>query len=206
MARLTSFWRSNRGVAALEFALISPFLAVLVFGLIEMTLRLRAADEFQRYLQQAGDYLSREEELFSSDLDAIFAASSQMIRSATTTGTLHLDVASIGFKSDGSPEVLWRRHRGQTPPAFQVSDAAGLGDPGESVLRVSTRLTYQTPVSQIIGAGQMQLDEAVFYRPRVTRLIAMDGLIHDDGVDWAGDGASLAGQNNGAAAVGEVEP
>ena len=81
MARaVSSFLREARGVAALEFALIAPILAVLIYGLIEMTLRFRAADEYQRYLQQAGDYLSREDELFSSDIDEIYAASSQMIR------------------------------------------------------------------------------------------------------------------------------
>ncbi|MEL6661613.1 MAG: TadE/TadG family type IV pilus assembly protein [Pseudomonadota bacterium] len=196
----------TRGVAALEFALISPFLAVLIYGLIELTLRFRAADEFQRYLQQAGDYLSREDELFSSDIDDIFAAAAQMMRAGYSTGNVHIDVASIGFKSDGSPELLWRRHRGDTPPALNVSDAAGLGDPGESVLRVSARFSYQTPISQVIGTGQMNIDEAVFYRPRVTRLIAIDGAIHDDGVDWVSDGASTAGENNGAEAVGEVEP
>ena len=196
----------QRGVAALEFALIAPFLAVLIYGLIEMTLRFRAADEFQRYLQQAGDYLSREEELYATDIDDIFAAASQMIRSAETSGTLHIDVASIGFKSDGSPELLWRRHRGDTPPALNVAAAAGLGDPGESVLRVSARFNYETPISQIVGAGRMSLDEAVFYRPRVTRLIAIDGAIHDAGVDWVSDGASTAGENNGEDAVGTVEP
>jgi len=206
MTRMLTFRRDQRGVAALEFALMSPLLAVLIYGLIEMTLRFRAADEFQRYLQQAGDYLSREDELFAADIDAIFAVSDQMIRSADTAGTLHIDVASIGFKSDGAPELLWRRHRGDTPPILDVSAASGLGDPGESVLRVSARLTYETPVSQIIGAGQVRFDETVYYRPRVTRLIAMDGSIHDEGVDWVDDGASTAGENNGEEAVGEVEP
>lgn len=206
MSGARPFRKDARGVAALEFALISPFLAVLIYGLIEMTLRFRAADEFQRYLQQAGDYLSREEELYAADIDEIYAAASQMIRSASTSGTLHIDVSSIGFTSDGSPELLWRRHRGDTPPAFAVSAAAGLGKPGESVLRVSARFSYQTPISQLIGSGQMSLDEAVFFRPRVTRLIAIDGAIHDVGVDWITDGSSTEGANNGDAAVGTVEP
>lgn len=200
------FSSNTRGVAALEFALIAPFLAVLIYGLIEMTLRFRAVDEFQRYLQQAGDYLSREAELASSDIDNIFNAAPQMIRSGPTLGTLHIDVASIGYTSAGAPELLWRRHRGDAPPALDLTQAAELGAPGESVLRVSARYTYVTPISQLIGAGTMRLDEAVYYRPRVTRLIAIDGQIHDDDVDWINDGASTEGETNGADAVGEVEP
>jgi hypothetical protein len=203
---ISSFRDGTRGVAALEFALIAPILAVLIYGLTEMTLRFRAADEYQRYLQQAGDYLSREDELFSSDIDEIYAASSQMIRSASLTGNLHLDVSSIGFKTDGSPELLWRRHRGDMPPGFDLSEAEGLGAPGESVLRVSARFSYESPISQIIGAGRMNLDDAVYYRPRVTRLIAIDGEIHDDGADWVNDGDSTAAPTNGEDAVGTVEP
>ena len=179
---------------------------MLIYGLTEMTLRFRAADEYQRYLQQAGDYLSREEELFGSDIDEIYAAASQMIRSGSLTGNLHIDVASIGFKSDGAPELLWRRHRGDTPPSFDVTEATGLGAPWESVLRVSARFSYETPISQIIGAGRMNLDEAVYFRPRVTRVIAIDGQIHDDGADWVNDGDSTAGETNGEDAVGTVEP
>lgn len=204
-SRLT-FRRDASGLAALEFALLAPFLAVLVYGLIELTLRLRAADEYQRYLQQAGDYLSRESELFSSDVDEIYAAAGQIMRNSHDATALHMDVASIGFRSDGSPELLWRRHRGDTPPLLDINEANGLGEPGESVLRVSVRSTYVTPVSQMIGAGTMSFDEAVYFRPRVTRLIAMDGLIHDEGIDWAGDGDSEAEPNNGEDAVGEVEP
>ena len=187
---LSRLRRDRRGLAAVEFALISPFLGVLIYGLIEMTLRFRAADEFARYLQQAGDYLSREDQLQSGDIDAIYAAAQHMIRDPNVAGNLHLDVASIGFISDGSPELLWHRYRGDTPPSFNVSDAAGLGDPGESVIRVSARYTYQTPVSQLIGAGQMRLDQSAFFRPRLTRLIAIDGSIHDAGANWANDGDS----------------
>lgn len=188
------FRRDERALAAVEFALIAPFLAVLIYGLIEMTLRFRAADEFQRYLQQAGDYLSRADQLVSSDIDEIFTAAQHMIRDPNLTGNLHLDVASIGYTSDGSPELLWRRHRGQAPPDFDIAEAAGLGDPGESVIRVSARYSYETPVSQMIGAGRLRLDNAVYFRPRLTRLIAIDGQIHDAGANWDNDGDSTASE------------
>lgn len=203
MRQWAVFLRNARGIAAIEFALFAPFLAIMIYGLLELTLRFRASDEFQRYVQQAGDYLSREDQLVSGDIDAIFNASSQMIRSGSLSGNLHLDVASIGFISDGSPELLWRRHRGDTPPSLDVSEAAGLGDPGESVLRVSVRFSYETPISQLIGTGRMELEEAVFYRPRVTRVIAIDGEIFDSGANWINDGASTAPDPSGDP---DVEP
>lgn len=203
MRRSADFLRNRRGIAAIEFAMFAPFLAVMIYGLLELTLRFRAADEFQRYVQQAGDYLSREDQLVTADIDAIFNAADDMIRSAPLSGNLHMDVASIGFISDGSPELLWRRHRGDTPPSLDVAEAIGLGEPGESVLRVSVRFTYETPISQLIGAGRMTLEEEVFYRPRVTRVIAINGKIFDSGANWTNDGDSTAPAPSGDP---DVEP
>jgi hypothetical protein len=186
-----AFQRDNRGLAALEFALIAPFLAILIMGIAEMSLRFRATDEFHRYLQQAGDYLARAEELTSGDIDAIHDAAGEMMKPVHVSGRLHMDVSSIGFTPNGSPELLWRRHRGDEPPDFEISEAAGLGDPGESVIRVGARFTYQSPISGLLGVNTMRLDEAVWFRPRVTRVIAIDGAIADAGADWDNDGQSL---------------
>lgn len=184
------FIRETRGLAALEFAMIAPFLAVLIMGIAEMSLRFRAIDEFHRYLQQAGDYLSREDELFSADIDAIYAAAGEIMKPVELAGQLDLDVSSIGFIADGSPELLWQRIRGNTPPSFDVADAAGLGGPGESVIRVSARFTYQSPISGLVGVNALQLDQAVYFRPRATRVIAIDGSLADDGANWDNDGQS----------------
>lgn len=184
--------RGTRGLAALEFALLSPFLAVLIFGILELSLRFRAADEFHRFVQQTGDMLSREEELFSEDLDAVYAAAAEIMKPVSLAGGLEMDVASIGFTPDGSPEQLWQRARGGTAVPFDVTEAAGLGAPGESVLRVSARFRYATPLSDMLSLGPLEMGHAVYYRPRVTRLIAIDGEIHDGGAEWLNDGDSIA--------------
>ena len=185
------FIRDTGGLAALEFALIAPFLAVLILGIAEMSLRFRATDEFHRYLQQAGDFLSREDALVSADIDAIHAAAAQIMKPVTVADRLEIDVSSIGFTADGSPELLWRRHRGSPPPAFDVTSAAGLGAPGESVIRVGARFTYDSPITGMIGAKAMALDESIWFRPRVTRVIAIDGSLADAGANWDNDGQSL---------------
>ena len=188
-------WRVYRdvsGLAALEFALLSPFLAVLIFGILELSLRFRAADEFHRFVQQTGDMLSREEELFSEDLDAVHAAAAQIMKPVSISGGLEMDVASIGFTPDGTPELLWQRARGGPAAPFEASQASGLGRPGESVLRVSARFRYTTPLSDMLSLGALEMGHAVYYRPRVTRLIAIDGEVHDGGAEWLNDGDSIA--------------
>lgn len=191
-AQRAPFGRNRRGVAAMEFAMIAPFLVALVLSIIEISLRVRAADSFQRFLQQSGDYFSREDQLFTTDIDAMYAAVPDIMAPLDTTGRVDFDVASIGYIPDGSPELLWRRYRGEAPSDIDIASMNGLGAPGESVIRVGATFRYDTPVSALLGYDGMTLKSSVVYRPRVTRLIAIDGRVHDEGANWASDGASTA--------------
>lgn len=183
-----------RGIAALEFALVAPFLVILILGIVEVSLRVRAADNFQRYLYQAGDYFSRQDQLFTGDIDAMYAAAADIMAPLDTAGRIDMDVASIGFIPDGSPELLWRRERGSSPPALDLTLTAGMGEPGESVIRVGATYHYTTPLSAILGAGSMTLTREVYFRPRLTRVIALDGEVHDEGANWTLDGQSTEGE------------
>lgn len=181
-----AIWRACKGIAAVEAALIAPILFAIVLAILELSLRYRAYDAFHRYLFQAGDYLAREEQLVAGDITQIYQTADDLMAPLQTSGLLDLDVSSIGFKLDGTPELLWRRHRGTAPPSIDVSQAAGLGKPGESVVRVGVTYRYTSPITSMIGGDGMTLSNSLFFRPRVTRLIAIDGAIHDAGADWPG--------------------
>ena len=187
--------KDRRGIAALEFALVAPFLVILILGIIEVSLRVRAADNFQRYLYQAGDYFSRQDQLFTADIDEMYAAAGDIMAPLDTSGRLDIDVASVGFVSDGSPELLWRRERGNAPGALELGPMEGMGDPGESVIRVGATFRYTTPLSGILGGDSMTMTREVYFRPRLTRVIALNGEIHDDGANWTLDGQSTGGES-----------
>lgn len=186
--------QDQKGLAALEFALLAPFLVVLVLGILEVSLRIRAADTFQRYLYQAGDYFSRQDQLFTADIDEMYAAAGDIMSPLEVTGRLDVDVSSVGFIPDGSPELLWRRYRGKTPPTLDMTTFNQLGDPGESVIRVGATFSYQTPITALLGGNAMVLEREVYFRPRLTRVIALDGQVHDAGANWTLDGQSTAGE------------
>lgn len=174
----------TRGIAAVEFAFVAPVLVVMIVGILELSLRFRAIDAFERYVYQAGDFLSRADELQSADIDAIYNSRSQMMTPVPTASMLDLEIASIGIKDDGSAIQLWRRHRGQQPGSYDVTEAEELGDPGESVMRVSATYRYTSPIGLVLGSETISMKKSLYFRPRVTRLIAIDGDVADPGVDW----------------------
>lgn len=172
----------RRGLAAVEFALIAPALIFLVMGVLEMSFRFRANEEATRYVHQVADLVSREETLTSTTLDDIYSASVHMMKPLDTTDNLDFDAAAIGFKSDTAktPFVMWRRVAG-SQVNFNLADANGMGGAGESVIRVGVRYTYESPLTSLFGGPFMAIERSAYTRPRVTRLISMDGKTDDGG-------------------------
>lgn len=176
--------RDQQGIAAVEFALILGPITVLMLATFEVTLRMQAADEFERYAFQIGDVFTREAELTSADISVLYDAAGVMMQQVGVTGDmLDIDVASIGFQSDGEPVLLWRRHRGNIPADFNLSDAEALAEPGESVMRVSATLRY-TPAISYLPSPSSGMVRTAFFKPRATRSISIDGKVTDPGVSW----------------------
>jgi Flp pilus assembly protein TadG len=184
LASLTSWWRNRSGLAATEFAIIAGPLMLLVIGTFEVTLRLQAADEFERYAYQIGDVFSRDDDLVAGDLDILYKAADMMMQQVEVADDmLDVDVASIGFQADGEPVLLWRRFRGSKPAPIDLKTAVGLAEPGETVIRVSATLRY-TPKISMLSAGSSSMYRFSFFKPRTTRAISMDGKVLDSGVSW----------------------
>ena len=175
------FLADRRGIAATEFAMIAPALIFLVMGVLEMSFRFRASEEATRYVHQVADLISREDELTTEQLGKIYGAAVYMMKPLETTENLDLDIASIGYEGeDSEPTYYWRRVAG-TPVEFQLEDAEGMGLESETVIRVGVRYTYESVLSNLFGGSIMTIEREAFARPRLERVIVMDGEIDDGG-------------------------
>jgi Flp pilus assembly protein TadG len=170
-------------MAAVEFALIAPTLAMVVMGVFELTLRFRASDEATRYVHEVADLVARQNVMTTSDLKDLYDASIYMMKPIDTTANLDMDVSAIGFPSDKTedPTLLWRRWSGgQIAPVLK--DAAGLGDVNESVILVSINYRYDSPISTLFSGPKLTISRYAYARPRETRMITMDGSADDGSV------------------------
>lgn len=171
----------RRGIAATEFAMIAPALIFLVMGVLEMSFRFRASEEATRYVHQVADLVSREDELTTEQLGKLYGAAVHMMKPLETTENLDLDIASIGYEgTDSVPAYFWRRVAG-APIEFELGTAEGMGLEGESVIRVGVRYTYESVLSNLFGGSIMTIEREAFARPRIERIITMDGADEDGG-------------------------
>jgi Flp pilus assembly protein TadG len=185
MSRNRSLASDRRGIAATEFALIAPALIFLVMGVLEMSMRFRAAEEATRYVHQVADLVAREDDLTTEQLGRIYGAAVFMMAPLSTVDNLDLDVASVGFVvneegEDPEPEVFWRRVGGEQV-TLDLADTEDMGLEGETVIRVGVRYTYESAISSLFGGPVMRIERQAFARPRVERVISMDDEADDGG-------------------------
>jgi Flp pilus assembly protein TadG len=176
------FARNERGVAAVEFALILPALAVVFMGILEMALRFRAAEETTRYTYQIADLVARDDSLTTADLKELHNASVFMMKPVGQASDIDLDISAIGFQDTtaATPYLLWRRVAGTGVP-LTLADANGLGLRTESVLRVGVRYKYNSPLTSMFGGSYVPIVRQAWARPRETRVMQMDGVTSNNG-------------------------
>lgn len=170
-----------RGVAATEFALIAPALIFLAMGVFEMSFRFRAAEEATRYVHQIADLVSRETGLTTASLTEMRKASIFMMKPVDVSNKVDLDVSSIGFQgTKADPKILWRRVAG-TAVVFDIKEAEGMGLTNEAVIRVGVRYKYHSILSDMFGGNVVMVERSAYARPRVERLVSLDGKTDDGG-------------------------
>lgn len=178
------FARDRRGVAAMEFILLSPIMLTLAFGLAEVYVENATEDQFLHYVHQSGDLLAREPMLTTGSITTILNAADQMIVAYDPLKSIEINVSSVGFKADGTPVLLWTRSAGGATLAPSVADAAGLGLPADTVLRIAAKMTYSSPFNFIWTSSSRTRTSVAWFRPRETRAISMDGAVSEYDQNW----------------------
>lgn len=180
------FWRAESGVAAVEFVLVTPLLVAMMFGVVELTDRMSVRWDAEAYNYQVGDYLSRADDLAADDFDEVYDIRFDVIQTVNPSVTeVSFRVVSIGFDTTNDPVLLWDESRGPTPPSFDLSQAEGLGVHGQSVVFAVTRVKTPALVTRI-GGPNVDSTKQSFFRPRITRAIALNGSLTEGGAGIEG--------------------
>lgn len=201
--RLAKFKRGTRGVAAVEFALLLPFMATITFGTAELILRFQTSDQFQRYTFQVGDLIAQfrndtpataatNYELTDAQLKDLLQYAWSSMQGQFTKGELQLHVASVGFEhKKGDPKVLWERSFSSdgnklTSPAINSGEMKGMGEKLETILRVELNMKVSTPYTFIDPDETYDMSKVVYFRPRIERVMEINGKAAEKNKDWEG--------------------
>jgi Flp pilus assembly protein TadG len=113
------FHRDERGVAAVEFALILPVLVLLYVGVVDITYAVTANRKVTQVTSAVADLTAQAFEVDNQDVQNIFRAANDIMRPYPTAG---LQVAITVVDFDGSPSH--RRSRPASLPRTRASSSS----------------------------------------------------------------------------------
>ncbi len=125
-AKLAAFRREERAVAAVEFALIVPFLLTLYFGSMEASSLFVADRSVNTVSATVGDLVSQwdsdDGSIPVATMDAYFASAAPLMFPLSTTGLKQV-VTCIQVNADGTTKVIWSKASGSGATARAVDSS-----------------------------------------------------------------------------------
>ncbi len=187
---LRALWSDRRAVSATEFALLLPFMLLLLIGMEIVTGALNQDRKISRVASSITDLVAQEQTVATAGLDAVMKIGDAIL-APYTTDDLEVIVASVTFDKDGNPSVVWSRNNSSgTPwsagsePPITLPDTIAV--PFTSIVVGQTNLAYNPPFSNIYsnlagifsskdtGMETIDLSDTYYLRPRLTDTVRCD--------------------------------
>lgn len=136
--------RETSGVSAVEFAMIAPFLLMLLWGSVAMSSSYTLSRRVTSMAGSAADLVARCVDINNQDLDDIKQAASKILDPFVTTGSNpSIEFVSIEKDANGNMQVDWSYPGSASMPAVDPN----LIDSGSSV--IFAKVEYQSPPNTI---------------------------------------------------------
>lgn len=177
---LAALRRDQRGVSAVEFALIAPILILIYFGLAELAQAMTVQRRVSHAAAAVGDLVSQNENVAITDTEMtdILAAASKIV-DPYPTAPLKLRITSVTGNASGEPRVDWSD--GATGLAAYAHCATVPGFPatlitmaGENVIMAEAAYAYTSPIAKVIPNG-LNFSDKFYLKPRKVNKVARQG-------------------------------
>jgi Flp pilus assembly protein TadG len=175
--RLKRLSRDERGVSAVEFALIAPVLILFYFGLAEATQVMMAERKVVHTASAVGDIVAQLTTTTPTELDDFFSMAGTLMTPFPASTQLKICVASISADAtSGAMTVDWNRVKNSaTCPAKGSAVAstavpANLIDKGQSAIMARATYTYTGPTNMVIKTNPT-FTKTFYLRPRISNKV-----------------------------------
>jgi Flp pilus assembly protein TadG len=175
-----AFVGDDRGVSAVEFALIVPVILVLLIGMVDINEALTVYRKMRQISSTVTDLVAQRSEITPSEITMTLQGSASLLAPYDTTN-LDIVLSVIDVKPSGQT-VAWSRSYQADPepagdtPAFPAPDA--LKENGVQVVAVRVDYTFDTLFSGLVqgflGRSGYVMQDTMYERPRVGDTIIID--------------------------------
>ena len=169
--------RDERGVSAVEFAMLLPLMVSLYLGAVEVSQGIGADRKVTLTARTVADLVSQVSSVSNSDMTNSLNAASAVI-SPFSSANLKVVVSSVKIDAQGNATVAWSdtlngaaRSKGSS-----VAVPAALKVPNSSLIWSEVTYTY-TPVIGHFITGSINLSEQIYMRPRASDCVLREAQV-----------------------------
>ena len=174
------FRRGEKGLAAVEFALILPVLVTMLFGMGELSLAVFCRTDITQIASTVADLVAQESTVASSDLSNVYNAANTILypyypNLSTSKPTIRITSVNFDTTTNSTTvgKVAWTCSQAGngtlSPAARTVNSTVTFSQPllssGGSVVMVEVAYAYASPTTQVI-AGSYNMTNQFYTKPR----------------------------------------
>jgi Flp pilus assembly protein TadG len=168
--------RDRRGVAAVEFALVLPFMLVLFLGMNELNSALTLDRKISQAASSVADLVAQADKLKSSQVNDLLKMSKAVL-DPYPEGDLQMVVASVWIKEVNQPRVVWSR--AMNTSQWGSNSAPPIDIPSELMKQKDSYLIvahaeyehkpgFANVLKDVFNTASIRLTDTYFLRPRVS--------------------------------------
>ena len=164
---IARFLHDQRGVSAIEFALLAPVMITLYFASSEFCQAFMVQRRMDHATSQIADITSQDDVVTRDELDDIFAIA-PLIISPFPTAPLKVRVSGVTRDANGVAKIDWSRGSGLSALSVgsEVTIPAGMIANGESVVLSESAYDYVSPLGYMLP-DLVRFRRTLYLRPRL---------------------------------------
>jgi Flp pilus assembly protein TadG len=160
--------KDERGVSAVEFAMLLPLMVTLYLGTVEVSQGIGVDRKVTLTARTVADLVSQVTSVSNNDMtNSLNAATAVM--APFPTGNLKVVVSSVTIDAQGNATIAWSDTLNGTAKSTgaTVTLPSALAIPNSSVIWGEVQYTYK-PVIGYVVTGTLTLKDQIYMRPRMS--------------------------------------
>ena len=174
-ASLAQCARDDRGIAAVEFAMIAPLMIVMIFGMIDVSMGVGVDRKVTMVAQSMSDLASRATAVDDTEFTNFNRIGVAMLSPYPTTDlSVTISQVYIDPTNNGVGKVYWSNgtavrsvNSSYTVPAGLIGkDASGKVLPDQYLILAEVKYIYKPIIGYVVAKSGITLSEVSYTRPR----------------------------------------
>jgi Flp pilus assembly protein TadG len=169
--RVASLRRDQKGVSAVEFAMVLPLMVTLYLGVVEVSQGVAIHRKVTLTARTVADLASQVTGINNNDMSNMLTAASAVI-SPFPSGELKVTVSAVTIDANGVAKVAWSDTLNGTARAVDstVSLPTALNVPNSQLIWSEVHYHYVPTIGYVI-TGALNLFDQIYMRPRLSETV-----------------------------------